>query len=1267
MKTFIKFWSLLLLAIVFAPQANAQTISVDAVSSATFCADGTGTVDYSVSAPFAVATVFTVQLSDNAGSFATPVGIGSSASTTLGGTINITIPSSVTTSALYKIRVVEPGAPTISGNTKTLTLNARPIIAFSAAPGANSCLSTDVTYTTDAGKTNYIWNVPGVLATDYSITSGGIGAASNTVTLKWLTTGIKVVTVNYTDGNGCTAVANATSSTTVGPNIGSPVFALGATSAPCQASGTINYSATASDATGMTYTLSTSPASVGTTINGSTGAVSYDPAFIGIATITAHAAGCGGPTTSTHVATVSPAVGNPVFALGATSTTCQTSGTLTYSATASDATGMTYTLSTSPASVGTTINGSTGAVSYDPAFVGIATITAHAAGCGGPTTSTHVATVTPAIGNPVFALGATSTPCQASGILTYSATSSDATSMTYTLSTSPASVGTTINGSTGVVSYDPAFVGIATITAHAAGCGGPKTSNHVATIIPTVGTPNFTVGTTLRCQGAALVTYTATSTNNTGISYSIDVASGLGGNSINAATGVLSFAASWSGTTTVTATATGCNGPKAANRVVTITPTVGNPIFALGTVSNRCQGAANVLYSATATNSTSIVYSLDASSLTGLNTINSSTGQVTYDPNWNGTSVITATAAGCNGPSVSSHTVTIVGKPVFAGGSSSTRCQGFSSLSYTATSVNSTTISYSFVTAPLFSTINSATGTVSWDPSFSGIAAIRATETGCGLTTDHTVTVTAGVGPTIFVGASPTACQGSTVTYVATATGNTGITYSIVTTPASVTTINPTTGVVNYDPLFVGSAVITAVSTGCGPSTTANHSVVITPVVTTPVFNSGPTSTVCQNPGTITYTATAANIISPLVYSVTPAAAGVINSSTGSLSYSNVFTGTATISVVATGCAGSLGSNFIVNVTPSVGVPSFTLGSSSVRKQGAGNQTYGATVINGTLSYSLTPASAGSIISTTGNVTFNPLFSGTATITGVAAGCNPTAASTITHNVTVVQTPVFTLGANSVRCQGVGNVTYLASSSNGTVSYTLTTNPSSAGTTINTTTGVVTYPSDFSGTATIAAVSTNGAVVTDTALHIVSVNIAPRLTTPTPTVKTICSGDTTSINLVATTGVGSSYSWILAVGGGITGQSSGNLAVIDQVLTNGSHSFTDSLYYIVTVTSPAPASCPSVILDSIKLRVNPKPVFTPIASSTICSQASINVSLGSSTPSTFSWTINAASKIIGSSAGSGNLISQTLINTDSTATPTSGSVAYRVSTTSLFG
>ncbi len=80
---------------------------------------------------------------------------------------------------------------------------------YTASAGSTTCLNTNVTYTTQSGQTNYSWNVPGTLGTDWSLVSGSTSNTSNSVTIKWLTTGSKTVTVNYCGGTA--AASNTTS------------------------------------------------------------------------------------------------------------------------------------------------------------------------------------------------------------------------------------------------------------------------------------------------------------------------------------------------------------------------------------------------------------------------------------------------------------------------------------------------------------------------------------------------------------------------------------------------------------------------------------------------------------------------------------------------------------------------------------------------------------------------------------------------------------------------------------------------------------------------------------------------------------------------------------------------------------------------------------------------------------------------------------------------------------------------------------------------
>ncbi len=60
-------------------------------------------------------------------------------------------------------------------------------------------------------------------------------------------------------------------------------------------------------------------------------------------------------------------------------------------------------------------------------------------------------------------------------------------------------------------------------------------------------------------------------------------------------------------------------------------------------------------------------------------------------------------------------------------------------------------------------------------------------------------------------------------------------------------------------------------------------------------------------------------------------------------------------------------------------------------------------IISSGITYTLTPASAGTINASTGEVTWNPAFNSTATITANATGCNGTVSAT--HTITVNTLP----------------------------------------------------------------------------------------------------------------------------------------------------------------------------------------------------------------------------------------------------------------------
>jgi len=254
-------------------------------------------------------------------------------------------------------------------------------------------------------------------------------------------------------------------------------------------------------------------------------------------------------------------------------------------------------------------------------------------------------TITPDVTTPVFVSGATSTRCQGAGTVTYTANATNTTGITYSLDAASITFGNTINAATGAVTFLATWNGTSTITASAAGCGGPLTADHEVTITPNVGKPVFDLGaTSTRCQGAGTVNYNATSSNSTSLSYSLDAASLAAGNTINAATGDVTYVAGLSGTPLITVTAAGCNGPKTASHTVTVTPTVATPVFTMGANSIRCKSSSAVTYTANAANSTGITYSLDPASIAAGLSINAATGSVNYIGGFFGHTIITAPA-----------------------------------------------------------------------------------------------------------------------------------------------------------------------------------------------------------------------------------------------------------------------------------------------------------------------------------------------------------------------------------------------------------------------------------------------------------------------------------------------------------------------------------------------------------------------------------------------------------------------------------------------
>jgi hypothetical protein len=101
------------------------------------------------------------------------------------------------TNTITVIYTPSSGCPVVTPTVKTVTVYALPIPTITGP--TSPCVGAYEFYTTESGMTNYTWSLGG---------SGGIiysGFYSHQIYVRWVTTGAKTVSVNYTAPGGCSA------------------------------------------------------------------------------------------------------------------------------------------------------------------------------------------------------------------------------------------------------------------------------------------------------------------------------------------------------------------------------------------------------------------------------------------------------------------------------------------------------------------------------------------------------------------------------------------------------------------------------------------------------------------------------------------------------------------------------------------------------------------------------------------------------------------------------------------------------------------------------------------------------------------------------------------------------------------------------------------------------------------------------------------------------------------------------------------------------
>ncbi|MFA6403514.1 MAG: T9SS type A sorting domain-containing protein, partial [Salinivirgaceae bacterium] len=213
------------------------------------------------------------------------------------------------------------------------------------------------------------------------------------------------------------------------------------------------------------------------------------------------------------------------------------------------------------------------------------------------------------------------------------------------------------------------------------------------------------------------------------------------------------------------------------------------------------------------------------------NSIVAATGVVTYAAAWSGTSVITATALGCNGPTTETHTVTTIKEPNATTGNDVVICNG-ESVTIGATAIAGNSYSWTPITGLSLTTISNPTA----NPILTTTYTLTETVTATACVNTNSVTVTVNNLPAITE--DPTnqmATEDESVSFSVVANG-TALTYqwkkgtvglgnagNISGATSATLTINPVTSgdaATNYHVVVSGT---------CAPSiTSANASLIVT-------------------------------------------------------------------------------------------------------------------------------------------------------------------------------------------------------------------------------------------------------------------------------------------------------------------------------------------------------------------------------------------------------------------------------------------------------
>lgn len=729
----------------------------------------------------------------------------------------------------------------------------------------------------------------------------------------------------------------------------------------------------------------------------------------------------------------------------------------------------------------------------------------------------------------------------------------NATTYTWTLPT-----GWTINNGQGTTSIS-VTTGIAgqngniTVTAGNS-CGTSSPNSLAVTVQPgTPATPGSISGIAAQCPAVTGQVYSVSAVPNaTTYTWTVpagwSITGGSGTSSITVTTG--SYGSN--GNITVTA-GNSCGTSAASSLAVTVLPgTPATPGTITGTAS-VCPGITGLSYSISAvTNATTYIWTVPTGwTITagqGTTVITVTSGS--YGQNGN----ISVTAGNSCGTSTArTRAVTVLpGTPSQPGDISgiAAQCPGLTSQIYSISPVtNATTYTW---TVPNGWTITAGQGTTSVTVTTglynqNGNVTVTAANS-CGTSTPATLAVTvqpaapAAPGP---VSGTAAQCPNLTgqVYSIGAVTNATIYNWTVpagwnITAGQGTTSITVTTGNAGQG----GNVSVTAGNT-CGTSTPSSLAVTVGSQSTAPTGISITNNNTCSGVNK-TLVVTGGSLGTGASWEWFTGSCGGTYAGTGSNIIVDPAAGTSTTYYVrATGtCNTTACASGTVVVLPSVGIPSIPVPSASTICQGSPNTSYTTLASNAT-SYTWTVTGTGNTISgtgTTGTVTWSPSFTGVATVSVVANGCNgPSASASTTVTVNPIPVPTLTSSdADNAFCSGT-SVTFTAG---GGTSYNFRVN----GTSRQSGESNIFTTNTLTNGQIVDVVVTNGFGCSATSAGITNTVYAlpvPTLSSSDPD-NIFCMG--TTVNFLATGGV--NYDFRI---GGVTVQNGASNTFITSTLTNG--------------------------------------------------------------------------------------------------------------------